>query len=319
MKRLGVMAVGALVALAACSSGHSVQTTDTAASVTTEPAPLKAGTNKQKTEVEARRLLALVEVPPGAVRTTSVPAILRGGPAIGIPTGSPIDDHAFWKVPLSMSAALAWLAQHAPGGMTQPESASSATRGVPTSGGYAYDAPSSSAWTEAQVDLSVAPDGASASFLRADGLALWIDSRPMRMSAGSDPIRVLATAACPSSDRAATGVANAPAGLEKAILPSGTPTKGLICEYYGSNGRPFKLQHTITLGASGATGFADRIAQLPLGHIDNAVTSCPSDDGSTDVAALLYPGGRTVDLWMAASGCQTVSNGYILANGSVSF
>jgi hypothetical protein len=60
---------------------------------------------------------------------------------------------------------------------------------------------------------------------------------------------------------------------------------------------------------------AAQVDALPLGHVDFYRTSCPQGTGEV-VVALAYPG-RTVDLWLSMSGCRTVTNGAILANGTV--
>ena len=47
------------------------------------------------------------------------------------------------------------------------------------------------------------------------------------------------------------------------------------------------------------------------------MVSCPMDDGGVVVVALRYPGRADVDLWWAATGCESVANGHIRAVGGL--
>ena len=112
------------------------------------------------------------------------------------------------------------------------------------------------------------------------------------------------------------GVTNPPPPLDSSMLPSGPPARGLACQYYGLNGHPFALEQKTVMDSAAANAFARNVGRLPLGHVAGGVVSCPSDDGSATVVALDYPDGRTVDLWIATTGCSYTSNGYISASGA---
>ena len=274
--------------------------------------------NKQMARVEAGRLLRLVVVPPGSVKLTSGPSSLLTGPTMGTPmTTSLIDASAFWKVPLPMNATLSWFTKHPPGGLVQSRSGSTAIHGTTTSSGYAYDAPSSTAWTGASVEIGVAPIGPNTSVLRADGMAMWIDPVPFRDTRPGLRVRVAVASGCPAGDRGVVGVTNTLRSLERSLVPPGSPTAGLVCEYDGLNGQPFALKRTTALDRTAAGALSVKARRLPLGHVDGAVTNCPMDDASITLVALLYPGGANVDLWIETTGCTTVSNGFITAQGSV--
>jgi hypothetical protein len=276
-----------------------------------------APTNRQKARVEAKRLLGLVVTPPGSVRLDSASSLLPG-PIIGTPlTISLIDETAFWRVPMSMTATLAWIEMHPPGGLEQFGSGSSSAHGVTARRGYAYEAPSSPAWTGAEVDIGVASTGENTSVVRADGEDMWIDPIPVPDSQPGARMRVSLASGCPSTDRGVVGVTNPPPPLEMSLVPAGNPTAGLVCEYYGPNDHPFELKQKRTLDATAARNFSMKIRQVPLGHLDGQIIDCPNYNGSATVVALGYPDGKSTDLWMTTSGCTSVSNGYISASGSV--
>lgn len=316
-----VRALCGLVAAVASSCGPARPVVEGKSTTTVFPAHRGSGTgtsNKEKATAEADRLLGLVVMPSGAVELDNAPPSLRSGPVMGTPaTTSLIDESRFWRVPMSMSATLAWLVQQHPGGLSQTGFASSSSGGTTTTGGVSYDAPSSPAWTNASVEIGVAPDGSDSSFVKADGIALWIDPVPLRDTQPGPRLRFSTGSGCPATDRGFVGVSNPPPPLDSSLLPSGTPTGGLACQYYGLNGQPFALKQTTVMGPAAAQAFSTSIGQLQIGHLDGATTSCPMDDGSATVIALSYANGQTVDLWMATTGCAQVSNGYIVASGAV--
>ncbi len=313
--------VGAFVAVAAgCGSSHppgDAQGFSSPAPTAQAGAPSPIA-NQQRTRAEASRLLRSVVAPPGSVKLASAPSSLLSAPVIGTPaTTSLIDDSAFWRVPIPMAATLAWFVGHPPGGLARSGAGSSSSQGVTTSSGYSYAAPSSSAWTGASVELGVASSGPQASVLRADGMAIWIDPVPLRDSQPGLRMRITTESTCPADDRGFVGVTNPAASLNRSLLPPGDPTAGLVCAYYGSNGRPFKLERSKTLVSKAGSALALKLGQLPLGHVDGEAVNCPMDDGSATVVTLAYPQGINFDLWMATTGCATISNGHIMVSGSV--
>jgi hypothetical protein len=137
-------------------------------------------------------------------------------------------------------------------------------------------------------------------------------------------MHLAAASGCLASDRGFVGVTNPSPPLEQSLLPSGQPSSGLVCEYNGLNGPPFSsgppfaLKSKAFLDTASAEALSAKVRQLPLGHLDGEVMNCPMDDEEVTVVALAYPDGRNINLWMATTGCATVSNGSISAWGVVS-
>ena len=182
--------------------------------------------------------------------------------------------------------------------------------------GLSYNAPESSAWTGASVEIGVASTGSHSSVVRADGIAQWINPVPVPDKQSGPRMRITLTSGCSPSDQGFVGVTNPPPPLDSSMLPSGPPARGLACQYYGLNGHPFALEQKTVMDSAAANAFARNVGRLPLGHVAGGVVSCPSDDESATVVALDYPDGRTVDLWIATTGCSQTSNGYISASGA---
>jgi hypothetical protein len=307
--------------LAGCGSGGSVVGQHgTPVASRTEVDAVSATTNQAQAQAEAERLLALVVAPPASVELTSAPPSSLTAPPMGLPapTTSLVDDRAFWMIPMSMTATLAWIAGHPPTGLIRSGSGSSSTHGVTTASGYQYNAPPSAAWTQASVHIGVVPTGPESSVVTADATVLWIDPVPLRDTQPGSRLSVSAASGCPPSDRGIVGVTGPAPPPNSSLLPPGAPTAGLVCEYSGLNGDAFGLRRKTVLDATAADAFSARVRQLPLGHVDGRASFCPMDDRSATLVALVYPGDQNIDLWMETTGCATVSNGEISASGSVS-
>jgi hypothetical protein len=270
--------------------------------------------NKRLAEAEAARLVTLVPVPPGAVPLNAPPAAMPG-PVLGSPEVASLADRTrSWRLPMSFTAARAWITAHRPRGLSAGSQAASfpAVHGL---AGYGYQGPAGPAWGSAELDVGVAaaPDGQSV--MRADGLVIWLDPGPARDSFAGPRLRVLVAGQCPASDRGVVGVTNPGAGLGQSLLPAGRPRAGLECYYLGLNGRPFGLRGQVRLDAAQAGRVAAAMGRIPLSHQVGGVVSCPMDDESAELIALSYAGRPDVDLWVDTSGCGGVSNGHISAGG----
>lgn len=273
-------------------------------------APTAAG-NRQLARKQARQLITLVQVPGSAVRLRSVPRALRG-PALGTPgVSSLIDQARSWRVAMPFAQTAAWLAAHRPHGLHSDGSASGSGPGT-TMTGTSYKGARSPAWQSAELEIGVAPAGHGTSVVRADGVVVWLDPRPVADTVpGRQRMRVTVAGGCPDSDARHAGVTNRGADLRRRLLPAGRPTAGLECRYYGLNGRLWQLRKATRLDAAAARREAGSMARLPLSHTDGGVMSCPADDGSAEVVVLSYPRRADVDLWIDLGGCASVSNGYI--------
>jgi hypothetical protein len=281
---------------------------------TTQPAratQVSAAGNKSRAEAEAARLLAEVQLPAGAVEIATPPAALSG-PGVGVPsTSSLIDKARFWRVSMSLDAAVAWIRAHRPAGLTLGASASGGTGHRVETRAIAFADRDTAAWRYAQLQIGVAWLGADVSAIRADGVALWIDPRPMKDTRTGSRMRVT-TEGCASTDRGIVGVSNPATDLAERLVPAATPTAGLLCRYAGLNGKPFALIAEPTLSGDAARHITTLARRISLDHFnDEAPWSCPADDGSATVVVLAYRGRADVDLWLPRRGCMTLSNGRI--------
>jgi hypothetical protein len=278
---------------------------------------------------EARRLLAAFQVPAGAVRASSVPRVLDG-PAMGTPSAgrSLIDKARLWRVPLPFGQARGWLSAHAPKGLAQNGSMSAAGPSGTTMVGLSFAGPRATAWQSASLNVGVAR-AAGGSVIRADGVVVWLDPRPLTVPPGGVRMRLTVAGGCPATDRKVTGVRNSAAAgsatissavssggeasLWHRLVPAGAPTGGLVCRYNGMNGRAWHLRSSRRLTAGQARHLARVVAGTPLSHVDGGASSCPADDGSARFTALAYPGRPDVDLMVSPGGCGGISNGFIVA------
>jgi hypothetical protein len=317
-----IVATGCGAVLGAQHAAHKPATRATPSAANSHSVPgdpnATAAGNRRKAAAEAARLLRLVQLPTGAVRL-SRPSPLIPFPKMGRPaTTSLIDDSAFWKVPLSMTALLAWLGAHPQGELPQSGSTTESGPGGPSISGYGYSGPSNPAWVQAQVEVGVASLGTDSSLVRGDGQTIWVDPTPLRDVRPGLRTHLAAMSHCPTTDRGLAGVTNPSLrSLTKSLLPAGRPTAGLVCEYFGANGNRFGLKASKVLDRPAAGELATRVGELSLGHVDGSATSCPADDGSATIVALAYPRSQSIDLWLETTGCASTSNGYIYAESTV--
>jgi hypothetical protein len=270
--------------------------------------PPTAAGNRTAAEAEVRALLALTPLPPGALPTTTAPALLPG-PAMGaVADASLIDRSSFWQVGLSPGQTLAWIKAHPPAGLSPT---GSGTFGTPASEAYGlgYGAQDTGAWRSAQLQIGIAPDGATGSVIRADGTAVWLDPRPNGDSVAGPRLRVTVAGGCPGTAEGAVGVTDpSQSDLDTVLLPPGSPTAALVCDYAGFSRR---LTGHRALDATTAGRLAAAARGLPLSHTLGGPRSCPADADTVAVIALSYPGRADVDLWLRPTGCASVSNGRI--------
>lgn len=304
MKVLAVALLVPSLTLAACAAASPA-----------EPAPMvvtvqAAATAKQVAGLQAKSLLALVQLPPAAQPLNAPPPSL-GRPALGVPAvESLVDQPLFWRVPgMAPADTVAWIKAHPPRGLS-PSGSSALQTGAYTVSGLGFQAADS----DAQLQIGVAADGTS-SVVRADALVVWYDSSPRPDSAPGPRLRVTVDGGCPAEDRQVVGVTNpAEPSLDGRLLPAGVPTAALICAYTGMNGKPtFHLHDHRRLEAVAAAQVAAMVAALPLRHAVGTVTSCPLDDGGATVIAFSYAGRPDADLWVTRTGCAVVNNGHISA------
>jgi hypothetical protein len=289
--------------------------------------------NRQAAVDEAHRLLVLAKLPPGAIKTASVPSVLAGGPVLGTPgVSSLVVQTQYWRAPVPFDQAQAWLEAHPPLGL-KPAGTSSGGGPSPSdmTVGYGYTAPSTARLQSPELEVGVAYVGPSSSAIRVDAVVIWTDPRPWPDNTAGKRIHVSVAQGCPASVVGVVGVANPGAALTASLLPAGSPTAALVCRFNGSDGPSGslpapqwkKLAHRARLSTTGATELARVVAAAPISRTivpgDGAfapAANCPMDDGAVALVAFSYPGRPDVDLWAQLAGCAVVGNGYILGAGS---
>ncbi len=283
--------------------------------------------NRQAALREARTLLLLAPLPPGAVRAASGPKALAGGPVMGTPgVSSLVVQTQFWRAPLSFAQADTWLVAHPPKGL-KPDGSSN--EGGPSAGdttvGYGYTAASTAQFQSPELEIGAASLGPYRSAIRVDAVVIWTDPRPLPDNLPGRRIHVTVAEGCPARAGGVSGVSNPGADLTASLLPAGRPTAALVCRYNGSDGPSGalpasqwqKLAHQVRLSATGADQLARTVAAAPISRteVPGSGTFCPMDDGAVALLAFSYRGRPDVDVWVQLGGCTLASNGYILGAG----
>ena len=293
---------------------------DTNAKAQPEPTGA-AAMNKALATAEARRLLALAPLPPGAQPLITPPTSLLG-PALGAPrTASLVDEAKFWHVSTPFAEVSAWVTAHPPAGLSNDGTSNGSSAAGARSAGVSYAAGDSAEWTAAKLEIDVASAAGGGSDIRVDGMAEWWDPVPLTDTEPGHRLRVDVATGCPQSDRGFVGVRNDRADLAAdlagalvpALVPAGAPAQALVCVYSGSNGDEFGLLRSVPLTGARAESLAAALASNSLRHLGDGVSSCGMDDGSVTVFALSYASGQDIDIWYSRNGCQYLANGVISA------
>lgn len=140
-------------------------------------------------------------------------------------------------------------------------------------------------------------------------------SGPWALSA-SPKLTLTVTGGCPPSVAGYQDVTNTYPGPP--LVPD-HPTAGLVCRYHPKLGVPSsdagRLARRTELDGAEAQRLATVVRSLDL-RPPRGAFSCPADDGGVVLIAFSYPSRPDVDLWYAASACQTLDNGRIGAFGA---
>lgn len=273
------------------------------------PGPTTTATsNKDRAEHDAARLLALARVPPGATGLGTPPAALDS-PAMGAPNArSVVVRTRFWQVDKPVKQTIAWLRAHPPVGLSHDGSSTGSANA-----GFGYSAPATPALTSRELQIAVASLSSGQTAIRADGVAIWLDPTPYKDNSPGRRMRVTIAGGCPRADAKIAGVRNSGPDLSRALLPAAPPSAGLVCSYFGMDGRPYLLKTRKPLDDRAAGRLATAVRRVPLAHVDGAFVNCPMDDASVDVLVLSYPHRADIDLWFARRGCSWIANGTISA------
>jgi hypothetical protein len=293
----------------------AVLATATAAASLPAGASTPAG-NKHRTFREARHLVALGPLPVVRNRLTQAPRGLRH-PATQPQARSLVDVKRFWRVDMSFRHAGHWIKTHHPRGLTASLSGTFRSHGRVTTRFVGYDAADSASWVQGQLQIEIERGPHGTSLWRVDGMALWLDPRPIRDTYRGHRARITTHTGCPASDRHFHDVRNSGARLGKMMLPPGKPSAVLLCRYAGLNGKAFALAAHHRYGPRIANRLAHRLRAMSLAHVDGGVTSCPMDDGSAAVAAFALPGRSDVAIWVHLTGCRSDDNGVIVGGDAI--
>lgn len=317
--------VAAAVLLAACASGNGSEQaasagpgTESAVVHATTPSVTAAAQNKSAAQAEADRLVSLALLPPGAVRKKGQPTGLSG-PALGTPqTSQLIDSVSYYRVAMSLPRARAWFEANSQPGFSQ--SGKSSRRGPAGSDGFGFEfepsPPPHWTWGNANLEIGLVSQGSTGTAIRVDGLAQWINPTPTPDAARGPAMRVTVAGGCPATDRGRSDVSNpGDTDLDHQMLPAAAPSAALDCIYTGMNGTTFTLISSQQLTAAQAAVAADKIRAVPLGSEGNGPHSCPMDDARVSILAFSYLGRADIDIWEHTSGCASIDNGHIVADG----
>ena len=328
--RLLTVAIGSTLIAGAVDvsvhSGSSPQAPPVPAARRLAPTPevLSAHDAKHRASQEAQRLLKLVVPPPGARRTSNVPAVLSG-PATGVPTATTIVVKTlYWNVPMSLDDAATWFQAHPPGGLSSSVGETGSDNGV-LSQGFSYSAVVRAGEQESQLEIGIVSAGDGRASIRADGIVIWLDPRPIVDHFRGARLRFRLTQGCPAALPAdAEDVSNDPheADLKARLVPNEQPTSGLICDYVQpqSVAAPYHVVERHPLDATQALNFALSLFERDPSHADGEISSCPGiGDRHVEVLVFGYPDRQDVDVWSSGSAgfCGGTSNGVIEVPGRI--
>ncbi len=258
------------------------------------------------------RLVGLVRLPASAAPTRDRPDALSAPeeePA-AIP-GTLVDVTRFVFVGLPLADAQTYIQAHPPAlPYTNSGPAQTLDRTGISSVGYSYGEPDSAAWSDASLEITVAPAGAHSSVWRIDGYAFVVDPSPLRVQAVMPGFRLTGGGGCPAVDNHGT-VQNPGLDLGRELLPGGAPRAGLLC-HYDAHG---VLSEQSRLAAPAALTFASEVRGSVLSHPDGSEQGCglAAADLRT-VIAFSFPEQPVIAISAYDDGCQlTVDNGVISA------
>lgn len=175
-----------------------------------------AAASRASARVEAARLLALVQLPPGTARSASDPTGHQhalGQPTYNEATPNLVDAHRWWSTSTTSSAVLAYVAGHLPAGAKPYTTGFGGGPGTVMTAAETFSLPAGAGdLTERVLGVTVAtlPDGTTA--VRTDGEAVWLTPRPPweRIPAG---VRSVTFTASGQSSNGSVGPTSAPRTL----------------------------------------------------------------------------------------------------------
>ncbi|MGN6472948.1 MAG: hypothetical protein ACTHK4_04755 [Mycobacteriales bacterium] len=212
---------------------------------------------------------------------------------------------------MSFQQAAAWFKKHPPKGHLKSEGSSAGSGPGYQESGISYRGGTSPAWQSAELGVNVSSGDSGYSYVRLDGMVVWLDPQPLRDSSFGSRIHFSAVDGCPRHDRGTPDVRNSGSDLSTAMLPTEPPLRALLCVYGVRNARPFDLTAYRNLGARAAGRVASLIRRISLSHVDGGRSSCPAAFAYTGYGAFDYRDRSSVDLRVDLSGCPMMTNGTI--------
>jgi hypothetical protein len=140
-------------------------------------------TDEAAARSDATRLLAAVELPAGAMRSSTEPA--GGGRWLAAPASYPatpnlVDNHKWWIVPGSAGAVLAYLNSHAPAGSKLTGTSISNGPNIPTVQSVEFDWPARpNVLSQRALVIEVTDLSNDTAGVRADAEEVWVTPRAM--------------------------------------------------------------------------------------------------------------------------------------------
>lgn len=215
---------------AAAAAGRPGLISSSATGAGTSGAQARYDTDLAASEAYAEQLVHRAQPPLGAVALSGPPKGQEVAEAVGAPAVSNLVQRtSYWSLPLSESSAFAWLEALEPPAGLRAWSSAQGTGGD----GVGYSGPSTAWWEASYLELSAVAAGAGHSYLRADGLVVPWDPRPLVDDAAGPRLRATVAGGCPGSDQGAVGVSNPGRHLSAQLLPPGSPVAVLVCTYGG--------------------------------------------------------------------------------------
>jgi hypothetical protein len=148
---------------------------------------------KQLAEADVASMLAAFRAPPGAQSSGPI-AVSELSSAPSGATPDFVSKTAWWRVPGSMDATLAWVTAHRPAGFALGGSGWSSDRSVITSRFDEFTRPNvPNVLSQLSLYVSVASDGAGGTALRVDSQASWLPqkSRAERIPSAARVVTIL--------------------------------------------------------------------------------------------------------------------------------
>lgn len=301
LQSLGILLLVLALALAACGSVPLAQSGPRA----------PQNPNYREALTEARHLLGEASLPGSAKALHSSPVKVLSQPAMGIPgAGNEIDLTSFWVVDKSMDSTSSWVRDHRPSGLSFGGDGHGADANDEVAWrGVSWSAPPSNAVPTAQLEVAIAPDGPSRSFVRLDGLTVWRTTKPTKDRFSGPRVRVTIEGGCPKTNRG--DVINHDPALRSELIPATPPREGLLCSY--RTGATTALTGAHRLDSTKAARLAKAIRALPIGS-EGGGLSCNPLPKYDDIIVLEFQDHEEVDLWYSPFACPAgLDNGYIMA------